>query len=355
VIGTGPFVLDDVKIGDSARFTRHPEYFEDGLPYADGVRFLAKPLEEGGGAASLRLKQIDWWQPNTLAEADTLRAELPELVLQEFGAANPVLGTFATQSPPWNDSRLLQAINCAFDRRQLLDELHDGRGQPNTFVRWSPSWSLSQQELATLPGYRANKDEDFAQARQLWEAASGPPELTVTVPDLFVAFFPRTEEVVTAQLSAALGIPVSGRVATYNEIDEGQAARTLSLWLGWGNPNDSADPSGPLFQVFHSGGSFNFWGTNQPGGLVVDGLDEQLEQLVETYDTDARREIVFDLQRRSIEVGTFGVMDFYGYLTQRLHWPYLHDMRPSSYYFGHDVKNQWLDRDDPSFQGRPGA
>jgi ABC-type transport system substrate-binding protein len=354
VIGTGPFVLDDVQIGEFARFSRHPGYFESGLPYADGIRFLSREVEEGGGEASFRLKAIDWWQPGTFAEAEALRAEMPELELQEFGFPNSILTTFATQSPPWNDSRLLQAVNRAFDRQHLIDELHEGRGQPNGLVSWvSRSWALPEQELATLPGYLADKAEDFAEARLLWEAAGGPGELEIAVADLFAAVFPRTEEVVTAQLSAALGIPVTSRIVSYTDIDQGQLARTLSLWLGWGNPFYSADPSAQLAQAFHSQGSLNFWGTNQPGGLVVEGLDAQLDKLVASYDTDERRQIVLDLHRRSVEVGTFGVMDFYTYMAQRLSWPYLRNMRASSYFFGHDIKNQWLDQDDPSFQGRP--
>jgi ABC-type transport system substrate-binding protein len=129
-------------------------------------------------------------------------------------------------------------------------------------------------------------------------------------------------------------------------------AGTLGMWFGWGNPLEP-EPATALFTNYHSSGTSNFWGTNRPGGLAVDGLDAQLEQLLVTLDREERREIVFDIQRRATEVGCLGVMYYYNYLDQQLHWPYFHTNPPSPFYFGHLLRTEWLDQDDPSFQGRP--
>jgi hypothetical protein len=86
---------------------------------------------------------------------------------------------------------------------------------------------------------------------------------------------------------------------------------------------------------------------------VVEGLDAQLDEMLVTLDRDARREIVLDIQRRATEVGCLGFMLFYNYSARLLNWPYyrcLSSWSPK----GQDLKNHWLDPDDPSFQGRPG-
>ena len=37
-VGTGPFKLTDYKPKQSATFTKNPTYWQQGLPYLDGVR-----------------------------------------------------------------------------------------------------------------------------------------------------------------------------------------------------------------------------------------------------------------------------------------------------------------------------
>jgi ABC-type transport system substrate-binding protein len=349
LIGTGPFILDDFALADRARFSRNPRYFDQAAPVADGAWFY----DVTDGRAAFETKQIDWWQPPPQSQTDAARVQQahPEVVLQDFGLGNPVIGSFATINPPWNDVRLVDAISRATDRRQLVDQLHGGRGLPDPLVSWtSTEWALPQDELETLPGYLADKDEDYTQARLLWEAASGPAQLTMSFPDAYVNAFPAAPELVISQLASVLGVQMSSRVVTYQEIVGGIFGKTLSVWCGWGS-SYPPDPSGTLYRLFHS--SASNYGINQPGGLVVEGLDEKLERLVQEYDRQERIEQVLDLQREAPRYGGFGLMMYHNQIGQILNWPYYKGLRPSSFYFGHDMKNHWLDPDDPSFQGRP--
>jgi ABC-type transport system substrate-binding protein len=354
LIGTGPFVLTDLAVGESASFARHGGYHEPGLPYADGARFQGTLGDAAAGEASFRGKHIDWWAPPPQTSTDALLADLPEVVRLEFGDPNPVLCTFATDRPPWNDARLLRAVNRAFDRRFLCSELHDLGGLPSATVPWPASyWALPQDDLALLPGYLEDKEEDFAEARSLWEAAAGPSELVLSIADQFLGVFPSTAEVVPAQLSSVLGASITTAIVTYEEITVRLADKSLSFWFGWGVPVETPDPTGDTVAAYHSSSPGNIWGLNQPGGLVVEGLDEQLERLQVTLEREERREILLDIQRTAAEVGCLGPMYFYNYYNQQLHWPYFHSSGPSPFYFGHDQKRHWLDQDDPSFQGRP--
>jgi ABC-type transport system substrate-binding protein len=354
VIGTGPFVMEEFTRADTSRFSASTNYYDAGIPYLDGMRQINTFGDPATGEAAFRQKQVDNWAPPAKTITDGIVADLPEVVLQEVGFANPVLSTFATTVPPWNDPRLMQAINMAYDRNQLIQQLHSGLGRPSANVFWVlAAWALSQEELATLPGYMRDKEAEFTEARALWEAAGGPDSLVLTIPDLWAGVYAATAEAVPAQLSEALGITVTSEVKTYVQITQGLVDKSLSFWFGWGNPFDTPDPRATLFRVYHSTGSENQWGTNQEGGVQIEGLDDMLAEAKVTLDNDAAKEIVLEIQRKLIEFGGGGIQIYYNYINQNLNWPYLKNFMPAPVYFSQSIKNYWIDPDDASFEGRP--
>ena len=354
VIGTGPFVMEEFTRADTSFFSASPNYYDNGIPYLDGMRQINTFGDPATGEAAFRQKQVDNWAPPAKTITDGIVADIPEVVLQEVGFANPLLSTFATTVPPWNDPRLMQAINMAYDRNQIIQQLHSGLGRPSSNVFWVlAAWALSQEELQTLPGYRRDKEADFTEARALWEAAGGPDSLVLTIPDLWAGVYAATAEAVPAQLSEALGINVTSEVKTYVQITQGLVDKSLSFWFGWGNPFDTPDPRATLFRVYHSTGSENQWGTNQPGGVQIPGLDDNIAKARVTLDFDEAREIVLDIQRQLIEFGGGGIQIYYNYINQNINWPYLKNFTPAPVYFAQNYKNYWLDSDDPSFSGRP--
>jgi ABC-type transport system substrate-binding protein len=354
VIGTGPFIMESFTRADTSFSSASTNYYDAGIPYLDGLKAVNTFGDPATGEAAFRQKQVDHWAPPAKTITDGIIGDLPEVVLQEVGFANPVLSTFATTVPPWNDPRLMQAINMAYDRPQLIQQLHSGLGRPSGNVFWVLSaWALSQDELATMPGYRRDKEEDFTEARALWEAAGAPDTLVLTIPDLWNGLFSATAEVVPAQLSEALGITVTSEVKTYVQITQGLVDKSLSFWFGWGNPYDTPDPRATLFRAYHSTGSENQWGTNQPGGVQIPGLDDNISKARVTLDFDEAREIVLDIQRQLIEFGGGGIQIYYNYINQNLNWPYLKNFTPAPVYFSQNYKNYWLDTADASFEGRP--
>jgi peptide/nickel transport system substrate-binding protein len=354
LIGTGPFVMEAFQRADNAVFSRNDSYYDEGLPYMDGMKQLNTLGDPATGEAAFRQKQIDNWGSPAPTITDSVLADEPGVNLIEYGIGNPVLSTFATTVPPWNDPRLMQALHRAYDRAQIIQQLHSGLGRGSANVFWPlAAWALPQEELRTLPGFGANKEEDFAEARALWESAGGPDSLTLTLPDIWASVYPATAEVVPTVLSEALGINVSSEIKTYVQITQGLVDKSLSFWFGWGNPFDTPDPRATLFRAYHSTGSENQWGTNQPGGVVIDGLDDNLAKARVTFDNDEAREVVYEIQRQLLEFGGGGIQIYYNYIGQSLNWPYLRGYSVSPVYFAQDIKNWWLDPDDPTFEGRP--
>ena len=51
--------------------------------------------------------------------------------------------------------RLIRAMNLAMDRRQLIQQLHNGLGKVSGPVSWlQEAWAIPQTEMETTPGYR---------------------------------------------------------------------------------------------------------------------------------------------------------------------------------------------------------
>jgi peptide/nickel transport system substrate-binding protein len=122
-IGTGPFVLEEYREKQRLVFKRHPDYFEAGKPYLDGVE-LYTISDHAGQIAALRTGKLD------LIPAG--RGEgLPHFLVPEaravpgakviphplFQSSENVIGRL--DQKPWNDVRVRRAVSMAIDRAGL--------------------------------------------------------------------------------------------------------------------------------------------------------------------------------------------------------------------------------------------
>ena len=65
-----------------------------------------------------------------------------------------------------------KAFDLVLDRKQIVQLVYGGGALPSGPINPGlSSWSISQDELGKLPGYRADKAADIAEAKKLLEAA----------------------------------------------------------------------------------------------------------------------------------------------------------------------------------------
>ena len=127
-IGTGPFTFEEYQTGTKVVFARNPNYFKEGLPYADAVEAHIIP-DASTRLAALRSNQINIFP-----------AAGPR-VLEEIGRTNP--DYFVKSCPslfhmeirmrldkePWNNVLVRRAVSMALDRDAIIALALRGDGQ----------------------------------------------------------------------------------------------------------------------------------------------------------------------------------------------------------------------------------
>jgi peptide/nickel transport system substrate-binding protein len=376
MIGSGPFILDELKALQHVKISRNPEWFAaddrpdlgTGRPFLDGY-ISPWPVESAQmEETAFKTKQVD---AGAFGDGAVLARIAREMAGQAYlyeppGQAGGPQSRFLIDRPPFDDFRRRKAIHLAVDR-QIFGEMFFPSVPEIT--RWFPSgpinwpmkrWALPQDELATFPGYRfgaAEREEDLREARALWDAAGGTEAagkfklISSNVPD-YVAnkgqpqMVRMLKEVLGAEMETEVDptgytIIASCMLANTRGDPTGTCEFLLNYDNGW------IDPDEWLYLFLHTGAPKNSYGLSDPK------LDEMLEEQRAEFDHEKRRGLVLDIQRYFLNE-VLAHLQYVSEWNWSLHWNYSKN-RHEGTWFGHAYwyANMWLDQNDPTFQGRP--
>jgi peptide/nickel transport system substrate-binding protein len=149
-VGTGPFVFQEWRQGESLRFTKNPNYWQSGKPYLDEIvvniradaQAMIADLEAGAAdlIANPTLQDFQRLKPNPSYWASLL---------------TPAAGMYQIQPnvtyKPLDDKRVRQALNYAIDRKRITDTVLLGLVGPMD-LPWP----------ANSPAYEAAKNNVYA-------------------------------------------------------------------------------------------------------------------------------------------------------------------------------------------------
>ena len=366
MIGTGPFMWDDLAFGIEYRAVKNPDWFgwDDptlNRPYLDGYKATGQGLNDATVESLFRRKEIDSagfidnpeWILNILDEDDTLIFQRQQV----SGWLNSRLKVFCE---PFNDPRVRRALHLAVDRTEVVDIIGSGAwnkvGPVNTAVSF---WALPEEELLALPGYRndaAGRDEDIREARQLYEAAGSPAIPQIWFADV-PAYISRFAPTYIQTISRNLGITddINYQTVSYGLIAEGLVVEECDRGgFTWGFDNGWVDLDDWTYPYFKTDGPKNSFRVKDPD------LDVMLDAQRREFDVEARKEIGYDIQRYLLgetnpeAPAANARIDYacpgggsiaYPYFKNRSSWPW----------FGNQywVAEMWFDKNDPSISGRP--
>ncbi|GAA1775173.1 ABC transporter substrate-binding protein [Pseudarthrobacter sulfonivorans] len=218
-VGSGPYVMDKaatVKDSQSV-FTARKDYWNNGLQKFQKVTF--KTLTDLTARTNALVSgQVDGTllDPKTGKQAEGAKMALVTnqvdwqglLLMDRDGATNPALGNL----------KVRQAINYAFDRKTILDQVLLGQGTPTSqpFGKASGAWT---EELENYYSY------DPAKAKQLLKEAGYETGVTLDVPS--VPGF-ETQLAVVKQQLADVGITLNVGSAITNTYTSDVAAKKFS-------------------------------------------------------------------------------------------------------------------------------
>lgn len=283
-VGTGPFRLVEHVAGDFARFVRHEQYFEAGLPYLDG--FTIKVIkDESSRLAAVRKGTIDLtWIKAT--EIEELARKEKGIMSAETPEARHLYVFLSAKEGPFQNRKLRQAVAAAIDRQEIIDSVLLGRGKLTTAIPPATvPYVLSAEEIARLPFYK----QDYELAKKLL-AETGHPngfEFTVKTSPHSPDYVPAAQ-VIQRQL-AKVGITMKieqmdwGALLKQWRAGNYEAVIFANIWY--------PDPEGYIKEYTLAGGAVNTLGYSNPE------VDRLLEEQAATVDVATRTLLWRRLQR----------------------------------------------------------
>lgn len=273
-VGTGPFELERWTPDQEMALVRNPDYFEEGLPYLDGVVIRVIP-EQASLLAGLRSGTLDAAMLTDgsvlrLAErsADIEVLSVPSLNMRTYG--------FNTTRAPFDDARVRRAIALAIDRVQIIQAAELGFGEataplPSSATEWAAP-------LADLPNYQL----DLETARQLLEEAGVAPgtRFNIVASDSYEGGL-AVAEVIQQQLRQ-IGLEAQLEVVEWGTYIDRWVNRDFDSMVEL--RGGGADPDRFLYRLIHSQGAVNnfLYGNEE--------LDELLDAGRSSIDPAERRE-----------------------------------------------------------------
>ena len=184
VMGTGPFKLKKYIRGSYLEVERNPNYFKEGLPYLDGIKYyMIKDLSARGKSVRTARThaELRGFPP---AEADAIKADMGDKVVVRYPKAIGQWGVaFNANQKPFNDERVRQAMSLALDRYDMAKVLGPLTGLETVGGLMHPDskWGLSPEELQELPGFGKDHEANIKEAKRLLAEAGYPNGFKTTL------------------------------------------------------------------------------------------------------------------------------------------------------------------------------
>jgi peptide/nickel transport system substrate-binding protein len=289
--GGGPFIVEQFRGSERIVLTRNPNYYHDGKPYLDQITYivitegssLLSAFENGDHDVNGSVLTKPWYDDN--------KDDPRWTVVRGNTFFYPCI-QYKVIRAPFNDPRVLEAIDLALDRDDVINTINFGEGQYNGPIQWvQRTWALPQEELREF--YRS----DRTKAKQLLEAAGYGDGFPVKM---------KIPKVTGADFIADLASLIKSHLGEVNidvAIDEVEIGTFIASTILPGNfdmtffPNLPYDePDRPL-SFYHSRG---VTGTGNWTNYTNPPLDKLIDAQAREFDVEARKEIILEAQRTMI-------------------------------------------------------
>jgi peptide/nickel transport system substrate-binding protein len=336
-IGTGPFTLERYDPNVKATFRRNPTYYQAGLPMVDGVDWLVME-DDAVGLAAYRTGQLDcgpwhWWAVRQVDVAG-LRKSHPQLGYQDFLSPVTTGIYMRTDKPPFNDVRVRRALSHAVDRQAIIDAVFL-KGEPTPAIsRGASEWSPRIDQLGAGAQYYRH---DPREARRLLAEAGFPQglrtQLNVTPGygvDLVDAFQLVQRQLKESGIEAELKLQEYGAYISSTFLGKYEGLALGPFSIAW-------EPHSVLYGMYMPENSRNSSHVNDAK------LTGMLKEQMRIREVEARRRLIFDIQRYAAE------QQYYVYLYSAGitgSWqPHVKNYAPNATFdYGSRAAALWLDR-----------
>jgi peptide/nickel transport system substrate-binding protein len=305
-IGTGPFELVEVSVGDRAEVRRRENgAWWGGEAYLDGIVWTDYGTDPAAELSAFESGEIhaNYWSTGDFAEIfDGLG-----LKRHSVTTAATVVARMNVKNPPYDDQRVRRGVQLTVDNAEVLKLGFNGAGSVAENHHVCPI----HPEYAELPPFKQNVEEAVA---LLTEAGAMDHEHElISIDDDYRR---NTTDAIAAQMRDA-GLKVKRTIVPGS-----------SFWNNWtsypfSTTNWNMRPLGVqvLALAYRSGGAWNESGFSDPE------FDALLTQALATPDTEARRAIMANVERILQDSGAIIQsywQDLYCHSTEAVHGYFKH-------------------------------
>ncbi|MGH2457825.1 MAG: ABC transporter substrate-binding protein, partial [Chloroflexota bacterium] len=287
--GTGAFMYKEYKQAEKWTFVRNPNYWDKELPYLDQLELLNVAAWSDRGTAVLTNQSNMTWNASreTWVEGSKHNVEVNKLA--NFSGYAVI---FNCTQKPLDNPKVRQAISLAISREDLIKAYITQEWIDLT--RWVPhgdEYATPPDKIATLPGYRADKAADIAQAKKLM-AEAGYKDGFKGLDFLAASVAPQSQIMAPAiqdQLKRTLGIESKIRIQERSLLGEQEQSGKFGMVLD--TPGGTIPDFSPIANLyFKTGGSQNYGRFSNPS------FDDLLAKSDAELDHGKRREYLDQMQ-----------------------------------------------------------
>lgn len=290
MVGTGPFKFVEWTPGTSLKLERNPDYWEEGLPYLDGIAFQPIP-DDTARSTALRTGTVDVIEYVPQKDVPILEQDSNISLVGGLRSSYGYVG-FNTARKPFDNIKVRQAFNWAVDPQEVVDVAAFGLGDPLNGGGPIPKFDWAY--AADLHVYK----KDLDKAKQLMKEAGYPDGFKATIKGgAQYDWIIKTAESVAEQVKP-LGVELEVVRQEWGlHLDEVFTKKDFDAvalgWIGFVDPDDY------MYGQFHSGQAWNYVGLNDPE------VDRLLDEGRSVLDQEQRKKIYHDLQARLLELAPY--------------------------------------------------
>jgi len=289
LIGTGPFVLEEYKIGQRLILARNDRY-HGRKAYLDRVDFN---LSGGVPMAMYENDEIDF---TGVGLADLERVQDPnEPLNKDLVSVPPAFSVsyigFNTSMPPFDDPKFRQALNHAVDKEIIASQVYSDLVKP-AYAILPPAFPGYSEDIEGL-----RFDPDLARqllAESEYAEAETRPRIVVTIPG--TGGSPSLDiEVVADMWEKVLGVGIEIQQVEWATYLQDLNRQRLQAWGGLGWEADYPDPQDFIDILFHSESAGNH------GAYLNAEVDRLVEEARVEQDVARRIELYNEAERIIVE------------------------------------------------------
>jgi len=294
IVGTGPFKLKQYVRGVSIELVKNPDYHVPGRPYLDGIKFYIIP-DPNTAMSALLTGEILIFRPYFVPDLTPITGQAASQIAIErtVGTLSRVVYLNA-RVKPWDDPRVRLAASLAIDRDEAVKVLTKGNGAVGSMMHPGGSWALPEDELRRIPGFGRNKDQERQEARRLLAEAGYPNGFKTKILARKGAGW-GDQAVFVKDQWAKVGIDATLDVQELAVRTDRLNRRDFEVEASGGYAVSLDDPDLVFGQSWTCNAARNYSNACDPE------LDAMFEQQSATTDSQRRRALVLDMQRRALQ------------------------------------------------------